>query len=106
MCVFYPEMDLKERCSKAECCTRLSVDTENEERENSQCTSKVLDGKCSKSKVVDKRIGRGIVESGLTHECGVFGAIACGEWPTKVSRMILLINTGSALHILHTFRSI
>lgn len=37
-----------------------------------------------KSKVVDKRIGRGIVESGLTHECGVFGAIGCGEWPTQV----------------------
>ncbi|XP_036344737.1 amidophosphoribosyltransferase-like, partial [Rhagoletis pomonella] len=22
--------------------------------------------------------------SGLTHECGVFGAIACGEWPTQI----------------------
>lgn len=23
--------------------------------------------------------------SGLTHECGVFGAIACGDWPTQVN---------------------
>ncbi|XP_017477607.1 PREDICTED: amidophosphoribosyltransferase-like [Rhagoletis zephyria] len=22
--------------------------------------------------------------SGLTHECGVFGAVACGEWPTQI----------------------
>ncbi|KAF2901084.1 hypothetical protein ILUMI_05140 [Ignelater luminosus] len=31
-----------------------------------------------------KRFGRGAVESGLTHECGVFGAIATGEWPTSL----------------------
>lgn len=31
-----------------------------------------------------KRLGRGAVESGLTHECGVFGAIATGEWPTEL----------------------
>lgn len=24
------------------------------------------------------------VDSGLTHECGVFGAIGCGEWPTHL----------------------
>lgn len=29
------------------------------------------------------RYGRGAVLSGLTHECGVFGAMACGEWPTQ-----------------------
>ncbi|CAH2989791.1 unnamed protein product [Chilo suppressalis] len=43
---------------------------------------------CSKSqpevKVRSKRYGRGAVESGLTHECGVFGAIGTGEWPTQV----------------------
>lgn len=33
---------------------------------------------------INKRIGRGQVESGLTHECGVFGAIGCGEWPTHL----------------------
>lgn len=33
---------------------------------------------------VGRRIGRGQVDSGLTHECGVFGAIACGEWPTQM----------------------
>lgn len=31
-----------------------------------------------------KRLGRGKVESGLTHECGVFGAIATGSWPTQL----------------------
>ncbi|CAG9783291.1 unnamed protein product [Diatraea saccharalis] len=43
---------------------------------------------CSKTqpevKVRSKRYGRGAVESGLTHECGVFGAIGTGEWPTQV----------------------
>lgn len=24
-------------------------------------------------------------ETGLTHECGVFGAMACGEWPSQVN---------------------
>lgn len=33
---------------------------------------------------IKKHESRGAVESGLTHECGVFGAIACGEWPAKV----------------------
>ncbi|XP_052865403.1 amidophosphoribosyltransferase-like isoform X1 [Anopheles cruzii] len=31
-----------------------------------------------------KRSGRGEVSSGLTHECGVFGAIATGDWPTQI----------------------
>lgn len=30
-----------------------------------------------------KREGRGLVDSGMTCECGVFGAMACGEWPTQ-----------------------
>uniref|UniRef100_A0A2M3Z4H4 Amidophosphoribosyltransferase n=1 Tax=Anopheles braziliensis TaxID=58242 RepID=A0A2M3Z4H4_9DIPT len=34
--------------------------------------------------MVSKRAGRGAVSSGLTHECGVFGAIATGEWPTQI----------------------
>lgn len=33
---------------------------------------------------INKRKGRGQVESGLTHECGVFGAIGCGEWPSHL----------------------
>ncbi|KAG7303869.1 hypothetical protein JYU34_010771 [Plutella xylostella] len=37
-----------------------------------------------KVQVKSKRHGRGAVESGLTHECGVFGAIGAGEWPTQV----------------------
>ncbi|CAH1643725.1 unnamed protein product [Spodoptera littoralis] len=35
-------------------------------------------------KLNSKRFGRGAVESGLTHECGVFGAISTGDWPTQV----------------------
>lgn len=31
-----------------------------------------------------KRYGRGQTESGLTHECGVFGCIAVGDWPTSL----------------------
>lgn len=31
----------------------------------------------------NKRLGRGAVNSGLTCECGVFAAMACGEWPTQ-----------------------
>lgn len=31
----------------------------------------------------NKRLGRGAVSSGLTCECGVFAAMACGEWPTQ-----------------------
>ncbi|XP_018576607.1 amidophosphoribosyltransferase [Anoplophora glabripennis] len=39
---------------------------------------------------ISKRKGRGQVTSGLTHECGVFGAIGCGEWPTtlEISQII------------------
>lgn len=36
------------------------------------------------SVAINKRKGRGAVTSGLTHECGVFGAIGCGEWPTQL----------------------
>lgn len=77
-------MDLKDSCDTAGCCSRLSGDGPKNDLQNSHC-AKTVDEKMNKSKVVDKRIGRGVVESGLTHECGVFGAIACGEWPTQVS---------------------
>lgn len=33
--------------------------------------------------VIKQKSGKEL--SGLTHECGVFGAIACGDWPTEVS---------------------
>jgi hypothetical protein len=32
-----------------------------------------------------RKLGRGAVESGLTHECGVFGVVAAGKWPSNVS---------------------
>lgn len=39
---------------------------------------------------IQKRKDRLKVDSGLTHECGVFGAIGCGEWPThlEISQII------------------
>lgn len=41
-----------------------------------------------KSFALAKRHGRGAVQSGLTHECGVFGAMACNEWPTQVNKFL------------------
>lgn len=37
-----------------------------------------------------KRYGRGAVHSGLTHECGVFGAIATGDIPIDIPQIICL----------------
>lgn len=37
-----------------------------------------------KFKLKGRRLGRGAVQSGLTHECGVFGCVATGDWPTQV----------------------
>lgn len=42
------------------------------------------EGEQGKRATGSKRAGRGAVLSGLTHECGVFGAIATGEWPTQI----------------------
>ncbi|XP_050356223.1 amidophosphoribosyltransferase-like isoform X2 [Nymphalis io] len=59
---------------------RLSVnDSDNCQNDSCQC-----DRTQSEVKINSKRFGRGAVESGLTHECGVFGAIGTGEWPTQV----------------------
>lgn len=41
--------------------------------------------KCKKKFTLKgRRLGRGVVQSGLTHECGVFGAVATGDWPTQI----------------------
>ncbi|VVC92437.1 amidophosphoribosyltransferase-like isoform X2 [Leptidea sinapis] len=48
------------------------------------CDSCHCDTTQGEVKVKSKRFGRGAVESGLTHECGVFGAIGTGEWPTQI----------------------
>lgn len=45
----------------------------------------------NKSMALAKRHGRGAVLSGLTHECGVFGAMACGEWPSQVNKSSLAL---------------
>lgn len=33
--------------------------------------------------ITGKRFGRGAIGSGLTHECGVFGVVATGKWPSS-----------------------
>ena len=40
----------------------------------------------SKVEIKGKRFGRGAVESGLTHECGVFGVVATAK--ASVSRTL------------------
>lgn len=45
------------------------------------CSSSTCEGQDNH---VSRRKGRGVVTSGLTHECGVFGAIGTGEWPTNL----------------------
>lgn len=46
--------------------------------------------KIVKGEITGKRFGRGAIDSGLTHECGVFGVVGTGKWPTTV-RMIVSI---------------
>lgn len=76
-------------CASGQTCCRSSS--------NADCTKNIdqienlnkltIDGEDEKPKsfALAKRHGRGAVQSGLTHECGVFGAMACNEWPTQVS---------------------
>lgn len=56
----------------------MSASASTDESCCSSCTCEVENNN------VNKRIGRGAVSSGLTHECGVFGAIGTGEWPTNL----------------------
>lgn len=52
-----------------------------------QNTSKIADDELTSRVAIHKgrKLGRGAVESGLTHECGVFGVVGAGKWPTTVS---------------------
>ncbi|GBP08305.1 Amidophosphoribosyltransferase [Eumeta japonica] len=81
----YPNGEIMERLRvdeshiNTECisdCGTKDCQTKN----NCRCESTKGEVKIMKN----KRFGRGAVESGLTHECGVFGAIGTGEWPTQV----------------------
>uniref|UniRef100_A0A336LUI9 Amidophosphoribosyltransferase n=1 Tax=Culicoides sonorensis TaxID=179676 RepID=A0A336LUI9_CULSO len=55
---------------------------------NPQCSSSSSLSCCKSNEtnheIKGKRFGRGAVQSGLTHECGVFGAIGAGNWPTEL----------------------
>lgn len=53
------------------------------EESTSEKEPKIETGNDNGVVAVNKRLGRGQVSSGLTCECGVFGAMACGEWPTQ-----------------------
>lgn len=52
-----------------------------------QSKTKVADDTLTNKVAIHKgrKLGRGAVESGLTHECGVFGVVAAGKWPSNVS---------------------
>lgn len=50
----------------------------------SKCPETTLSQDGGQYQLKGKRFGRGAVTSGLTHECGVFGAIAAGDWPTEI----------------------
>lgn len=59
--------------------------------EGEVASAKALGCDCGKNCVsavqqmsLDKRKGRLDVSSGMTHECGVFGCIGTGEWPTSL----------------------
>lgn len=62
------------------------TDTLEQRLSTSQVTYDVSEGTVGHS----KRKNRGETLSGLTHECGVFGAIGTGEWPThlEISQII------------------
>ncbi|XP_045542162.1 amidophosphoribosyltransferase isoform X2 [Papilio machaon] len=60
---------------------RLGAREANDDSCQSNCQCDKTQGEV---KIRSKRYGRGAVESGLTHECGVFGAIGTGDWPTQV----------------------
>ncbi|KAL4721139.1 hypothetical protein ACJJTC_009419 [Scirpophaga incertulas] len=66
-------------------CKRLSYELPERLGQGSSCQANC---QCSKPQpevaIRNKRFGRGAVESGLTHECGVFGAIGTGDWPTQI----------------------
>lgn len=49
----------------------------NEQEDELACSMELLS-------IKQKKALRSQVDSGLTHECGVFGAIGCGEWPTHL----------------------
>lgn len=84
------------RCGKdgESCCSKGQNDHLTNKTDDSPTSPTADEGlvRCTSSKQcttdtcrpTNKRLGRGAVESGLTHECGVFGAIACGDWPTQV----------------------
>lgn len=50
-----------------------------------ECCSEKFAGLSVKDlEVKGKRKGRGKCDTGLTHECGVFGCIAAGDWPSQI----------------------
>ena len=61
--------------------------TEKTEFKMEQSTMKTADDVLTSKVAIHKgrKLGRGAVESGLTHECGVFGVVGAGKWPSSVS---------------------
>ncbi|KAG4079083.1 hypothetical protein HA402_001054 [Bradysia odoriphaga] len=58
---------------------------EKENVQGASCCRNEKNKACSKNAnetVIKQKSGKEL--SGLTHECGVFGALACGDWPTDL----------------------
>lgn len=60
-------------------------DTSSSEMEQNTTKVDATTSELNEVRIHDKRFGRGAVSSGLTHECGVFGVVGNGKWPTTVS---------------------
>lgn len=65
-------------------CDRTAVLT-TEETARQEISGEDAPSSTSNSVINSKYTRGNNVLSGLTHECGVFGAIACGDWPTSVN---------------------
>ncbi|KAM7362538.1 phosphoribosylamidotransferase [Cochliomyia hominivorax] len=61
------------------CCKTNAVADNN--NESNMLSTEAAD---TTEKELQKPGGCGKEITGLTHECGVFGAIACGDWPTQI----------------------
>lgn len=64
------------------CCTTETATTKTTEAVAEIVTSKQQCCVNNKKHQLEQVSGKEV--TGLTHECGVFGAIACGDWPTQI----------------------
>jgi len=63
------------------------METPQEHKDDKTCTQMISrlseESKCTRPR--SKGETRGQRFTGLTHECGVFGCIAAGDWPSEIN---------------------